>query len=77
MKKIYEDCDPSLSTDKNLPTNSFLVEYINAETSCYDIVMSNKKSEIFDYYWDNYRENLINIVQTEGKINPKLWNPKK
>lgn len=76
MKIIHNDCDASLSEDKTLPTNSFLVEFIQGETTHFDIVMSNKKSEIFDYYWDNYRENLINITQTEGRINPKLWGNK-
>lgn len=46
---------------------------------CYDIVISDKKVEMFDYYWDKYREGLLNWKQTEGRVNPKTWNnsPKK
>ena len=71
---LFKDCDPSQSDDKKLPTNSFLVEYLQGETSQYDIVMSNKKVDIFDYYWDKYKKDLLNISQTEGRINPKLYN---
>ena len=39
----------------------------------YDIVNSQKKVEIFDHYWDRYREGLKSFKQTEGRINPKLW----
>jgi len=35
--------------------------------------MSNKKVDIFDHYWDNYRSDFKNMTQTQGKINPKLW----
>ena len=42
----------------------------------FDLVYGNKKSEIFDYYWDLYRHDLINMTQSEGRVNPKLWqNP--
>ena len=73
MKIIHNDCDASLSLDKSLPTSAFLVEYIDGVITKYDIVMSAKKADIFDHYWDNYRQNLINITQAEGRINPKLW----
>jgi hypothetical protein len=76
MKLIQSDCDASLSLDKSLPTNSFLVEFIDGETTKFDIVMSSKKVDIFDHYWDKYKKNLINITQTEGRINPKLWGYK-
>lgn len=77
MTKIYfisQDCDPSTATDASLPSNSFLVEYVNGDVTSFDIVMSNKKVDIFDHYWDNYKKNLINITQTNGKKNPKLYN---
>lgn len=74
---IEEDCDPSVVTDNTLPTNSFLVEYIMGEQSHFDLVMSNKKVDIFDEYWDKHKNNLVDIVQSEGRRNPKLWSPKK
>jgi len=75
IRILNEDCDPSLASDLSLPTNSFLVQYTEDDTSKFDIVMSNKKVDIFDHYWDKYKSNLNNITQTEGKKNPKLYNP--
>lgn len=76
MKVIHEDCDPTLSDDKYLPTSAYLVEYIQGETSHFDIVSTGKKVEIFDHYYDKYKKDLINITQTEGRANPKLYGYK-
>lgn len=76
MKIIHEDCDPRLADDRSLPTSSFLVEYVLDKKIHYDIVMSTKQVEIFDYYWDKYREDLLSFNQTQGRINPKLWGYK-
>tara|TARA_B100001142_G_scaffold114480_1_gene116635 strand:- start:6771 stop:7016 length:246 start_codon:yes stop_codon:yes gene_type:complete len=77
IKQIHVDCDATVSQDKTLPSSAFLVEYLQDGTTKFDIVISSKISEIFDYYWDNYRGDLKNITQAEGRANPKLWNPKK
>jgi len=76
LKFIHEDCDPNLANDKSLPTSSFLVEYVIGKEIHYDIVMAAKQVEIFDYYWDKYREDLLGFNQTQGRINPKLWGYK-
>ena len=34
--------------------------------------MAYKMSEIFDYYYDKYK-NVLAIVQSDGKVPPKLW----
>jgi len=39
-------------------------------------VISSKRVEIFDHYWDLYRHDLIRMTQTEGRVNPKLWGNK-
>lgn len=77
MKIIHEKCDPSLSLDKSLPYTAYLVEYVEGDLHYFDIVSSNKKSDIFDHYWDKYRKDLLNMTRTEGRVNPKLWNPPK
>lgn len=51
------------------------MKYYDDEQYNYDIVICNKKTDIFDYYWDRYREGLIAFKQTEGRVNPKLWSP--
>jgi len=76
VKIIHEDCDPSLSEDRSLPTNAFMVEYVQGETSHFDIVMSGKVVDIFDYYYDKHKKDLVNITHAEGRIRPNLWGSK-
>lgn len=73
MNVIHKECDPSLGEDRSLPYTSFLIEYCQDGITKFDIVASSKASEIFDYYWDLYKKDLINIKATEGRINPRLW----
>ena len=75
VRMIHRDCDPSLAQDRSLPCTAFLVEYIEGETTKFDIVMAGKRVDIFDEYWDKYRQDLIRFTQTEGRMNPKVWNP--
>ena len=28
MKTLYTDCDPTVAEDRTLPTNAFLIEYL-------------------------------------------------
>lgn len=74
LQILHQNCDKELSNDRNLPYTAYLVTYEDEGKICYDIVISSKKVEIFDYYWDRYREGLKDFKQTEGRVNPKLWN---
>lgn len=76
IRVIHSDCDPSISEDRTLPSNAYLVEYLQDGVTHFDIVSCQKKVEIFDEYYDKYKKDLINITQTEGRINPKLWGYK-
>jgi hypothetical protein len=73
LQFLHQDCNPELANDRNLPYSAYLVEYECDGEMKYDIVNTQKKVEIFDYYWDRYREGLISFKQTEGRVNPKLW----
>ena len=42
------------------------------EETRWDLAMAFKMSEIFDYYYDKYK-NVLAIVQSEGRVTPKLW----
>jgi len=76
LKFIAKECDPSLAEDRSLPYTAYLVEYLQDGITKFDLVYGNKRSEIFDYYWDLYRHDLISMTQSEGRVNPKLWqNP--
>ena len=73
IKVIHTDCEASLAKDRSLPNNSCLVIYIEDNKRKYDIVMSSKMVLIFDEYWDRYKDNLISIIYTEGRVNPRMW----
>ena len=70
---LHQKCEKSAAQDKSLPLNSYLVTYISDEETAYDIVICNKQVDIFDMYWDKYREGLKDIRWTDGRVNPKLW----
>lgn len=73
IKFLHQKCDSDLANDRSLPYNTFLVKYENDGEILYDIIQSNKKSDVFDHYWDKYREGLKGFKQTEGRVNPKLY----
>ena len=73
IKILQQNCDPELANDRSLPYNAYLVHYCIDGSLCYDLVIANKKVDIFDYYWDRYREGLKWYKQSEGRVNPKLW----
>jgi hypothetical protein len=77
MKIIHKDCDPSVADDRSLPYSTYLVTYKLDGMIHHDLVMTDKKVDIFDYYWDRYRDDLISFKQSEGRTNPKLWDPPK
>lgn len=74
MKIFCTDCDLTIHNTRDLPYNTYVVEYVDEDRIKYDIVQVNKQVEIFNHYWDNYREGLKKWWQSEGRINPKLWD---
>ena len=73
IKVLHQNCEPELANDKTLPYTCYLVTYEIDGALAYDLVISDKKVDIFDYYWDRYREGLKGWKQSEGRVNPKLW----
>lgn len=76
IKILHQNCDPSLANDRSLPCTAYLVHYEIDGATAYDIVIPNKRVDIFDYYWDKYREGFKGFKQSEGRANPKLWGIK-
>ena len=76
MKIINENCERELANDRTLPYNAYLVTYEVDAVMAYDLVISDKNMDIFDYYWDKYREGLKGWKQSEGRVNPRLWGNK-
>jgi hypothetical protein len=73
LRILYEDCDPDKALDKSLPYTAYLIEYKKDGESHYDVAIGKKRVEIFDHYWDKYRDDFVTMKQSEGRINPKLW----
>ncbi len=76
MRILHQNCDPEVANDRSLPYNAYLVTYEIDGAIAYDLVIPDKQMEIFDYYWDRYREGLKGWKQSEGRVNPKLWGNK-
>ena len=73
MRILHQNCEPSAANDKSLPYNTYLVTYKMDGAIAYDLIQANKQVEIFDYYWDRYRNDIVGWKQSEGRVNPKLW----
>jgi hypothetical protein len=73
MKIVHQNCDPELTNDRSLPYTAYLVTYEVDGVIAYDIAIPHSKVELFDYYWDKYREGLKTFKQSEGRVNPKMW----
>ena len=70
---LKENCDPNKDNNSALPYNAYLVQYkAGEEETRWDLAMAYKMSEIFDYYYDKYK-NVLAIVQSNGRVAPKLW----
>tara|TARA_B100001287_G_scaffold274498_1_gene279927 strand:+ start:3403 stop:3666 length:264 start_codon:yes stop_codon:yes gene_type:complete len=76
MKIIHQDCDPTMGEDRSLPNNAFLIEYLQDGLTKFDIVIAAKQVDIFDHYYDNYRNDFKNMTQAQGRVSPKLWGNK-
>lgn len=78
MNVLKQNCDPSDGEDKSLPYTCYLVWYEVDGVMTYDLAIPRNKVELFDYYWDRYREDLKGFKQSEGRVNPKVWqDPRK
>ena len=71
---LKENCDPSKDNNEKLPYNAYLIQYKvgDKEELKWDLVMGQKQSEIFDYYYDKYK-NVKALIQSKGIVNPKIW----
>ena len=73
MQVIHEKCEKKAAADKKLPKSSYLVTYVAEEKLTYDIVLADSRVEIFDHYYDKYKEGLQSIGWTRGTMNTRTW----
>ena len=69
---LKENCDPKKDNSSTLPYNAYLVQYKigDKEELRWDLTMAYKMSEIFDYYYDKYK-NVLKIVKNIVKLQQK------
>ena len=72
---LLEKTTVESSRDKKFPTDAFNVTYSVEGTDYLDVTRSNKKSNIFDMYYDRYG-NVKDIAYGHGSINPIQWGYK-
>ena len=72
VKVLHEKCDKKIADDPKLPYNAYLIEYKEGEEHFFDIAIGDKSVDIFDYYYDKYGK-VLNMTQSNGRVNPKLW----
>ena len=58
---------------KDCPNDARIVTYeVDGEVR-YDLTRSAKAVNIFDMYWDKFREGIKSIGYGNGRVSPKLW----
>ena len=73
IKVLHEKCEMNKSDDKKLPSDSFLVSYNEKDELKYDIARASSQSEIFDHYYDTYK-NVQGISWTNGIVSPRTFD---
>ena len=74
---LKENCDPSKDNNEQLPYNAYLIQYKvgDKEEMRWDLAMGHKQSEIFDHYYDKYK-NVKGIEYGSGTIPPNRFGLK-
>jgi hypothetical protein len=73
---LQERCKKEDSKNNQLPVDSYLITYMIDENICHDIVRTSKRVNVFDMYYDKFKDSLQSIEWTNGRISPRLWGYK-
>ena len=71
IRLIFEKCPKDKANDKKLPSDSFVVSYNDKEELKYDIVRASAQVDVFDAYYDKYK-NVKGIEWTKVSFIQKL-----
>ncbi len=72
VRVLHEKCDKKVADNPKLPYNAYLIEYKEGEEHFFDIAISDRAVDIFDYYYDKSSK-FVNMTQSGGLVNPKTW----
>ena len=73
VKILKQDCKKDDAQDKTLPYTCYLIIYNVDGVEKYDLAMGSKQVDLFDYYYDLYKENFVSMMQAEGRVAPNMW----
>lgn len=75
---LLENTTLEAAKDSSFPTDAYLVWYLLEGKQCLDLTRCNRKTSLFDMYYDKYgRESIQRIDFGYGKVNPRTWGMKK
>ena len=73
-----ESCTLEDSMNRDMPYDVYLITYKVDNEIHMDLVRPKKRVYAFDVYYDKFgKGSLISIKQANGRLNPKLYGPKK
>ena len=74
---LHIDCTSDKKKDKKLPTNAWIVTYLEDDAPHHDIVMG-VKMDVFNCYYDKLRDGkrIRDIGWCDGGISPPLFDKK-
>ena len=73
VKILKQDCKKDEAQDNTLPYTCYLIIYKVDGVEQYDLAMASKQVDLFDYYYDLYKENFVSMMQAEGRVAPNMW----
>ena len=73
VKILKQDCKKDEAQDKTLPYTCYLIIYKVDGVEKYDLAMASKQVDLFDYYYDLYKENFVSMMHAEGRVEPNMW----
>jgi len=70
---IHEKCDLEKHNNIKLPYTAYVVQYEVEGNLLHDIAMAQKAVDIFDHYYDKYKNEFKWLKQSKGTLRPNLW----
>ena len=54
------------------PTDAYIIKYVFNDQVCHDLTRGTK-TNLFDMYYDKFKQGLKEIKFGQGNVSPKLW----
>jgi len=57
---------------KEFPTDAYIIKYVFEDQVCHDLTRGTK-TNLFDLYYDKFKQGLKDIQYGTGTVSPKMW----